>query len=71
MQYPVVLIETDEGFSVSCPALPGCHSQGLTREEALAAIREAITLWQEVAEEDAERELSAEGAQYTRELVII
>jgi predicted RNase H-like HicB family nuclease len=55
MQYPVVLIESEEGFAVSCPALPGCHSQGATREEALTNIREAISLWQEVAEEDARR----------------
>ena len=45
MQYPVVLIESDEGFAVSCPALPGCHSQGATREEARENIREAIALW--------------------------
>lgn len=32
----------DGGFVVSCPALPGCHSQGDTREEAVANIREAI-----------------------------
>jgi predicted RNase H-like HicB family nuclease len=42
MTYPVVLIETEEGFAVGCPALPGCWSQGATREEALANIREAI-----------------------------
>lgn len=71
MQYPVVLIETEEGFAVSCPALPGCHSQGSTREDALAAIRDAISLWQEVAQEDAQMELSAEGAHYTRELVTV
>lgn len=29
-------------YVVSCPSLPGCHSQGDTREEALANIREAI-----------------------------
>ena len=40
----LVLFETDEdGWEVaSCPTLPGCHSQGRTREEALANIREAI-----------------------------
>lgn len=64
MQYPVVLIETEEGFAISCPTLPGFHSQGSTREEALTAIREAISLWQEVAEEDAQRELATEGARY-------
>ena len=61
MEYPVVLIETEEGFAVSCPALPGCHSQGATREEARANIREAIALWLEVAEEDTQRGLAAEA----------
>ena len=39
------LLQTDEGWSVSCLDLPGCHSQGESREEALANIREAIGLW--------------------------
>ena len=43
--YRVTLIEHDEGVSVSCPALKGCHSQGRTREEALQNIREAIREW--------------------------
>ena len=40
----LVVFETDEdGWEVaSCPTLPGCHSQGRTRSEALANIREAI-----------------------------
>ena len=41
----LVVFEMDEdGWEVaSCPTLPGCHSQGRTREEALANIREAIS----------------------------
>ncbi len=40
--YPVVLIKSEEGYAVGCPALPGCWSQGATEEEALKNIREAI-----------------------------
>ena len=42
MKYKVVLRQSEEGFSVSCPGLPGCWSQGSTEEEALAHIRDAI-----------------------------
>jgi predicted RNase H-like HicB family nuclease len=42
VKYKVVLRESGEGFSVSCPGLPGCWSQGKTEEEALANIRDAI-----------------------------
>jgi predicted RNase H-like HicB family nuclease len=45
MKYRATLIEHEDGVSVSCPALRGCHSQGKTREEALANIREAIREW--------------------------
>jgi len=41
------LLDPDEetgGYVVSCPALPGCYSQGDTIDEALANIREAILL---------------------------
>ena len=40
----VVVFETDEDGRevVSCPTLPGCHSQGRTRAEAIENIREAI-----------------------------
>jgi predicted RNase H-like HicB family nuclease len=45
MRY-LVTIEQDEAgyYVVECPALPGCLSQGRSREEALANIREAILL---------------------------
>jgi predicted RNase H-like HicB family nuclease len=42
MNYKVRLQESEEGFSVSCPGLPGCWSQGATEEEALENIRDAI-----------------------------
>ncbi len=42
MKYKVRLTKTDEGFSVSCPGLPGCWSQGQTEAEALANIQDAI-----------------------------
>ena len=45
MRYRVVLIESDEGYAVSCPELRGCHSQGTTVEEALENIKEAIRDW--------------------------
>jgi predicted RNase H-like HicB family nuclease len=43
MKYKVILQEAKEGdFIVSCPALPGCHSQGDSMNEALENIKEAI-----------------------------
>ena len=56
MKYPVQLYKSEEGYAVSCPVLPGCWSEGSTRSEALVNIREAITLWLEVAFEDRQKE---------------
>ena len=42
MRYKVVLRQSKEGYSVSCPGLPGCWSQGQTEEEAVENIRSAI-----------------------------
>lgn len=42
MRYKVVIRESEEGYSVSCPAFRGCHSQGRTKEEALENIADAI-----------------------------
>ena len=42
MRYKVALRQSEEGFSVSCPGLPGCWSQGATEQEALANIQDAI-----------------------------
>lgn len=40
----ILTAQPDGGFFVECPSLPGCYSQGDTREEALANTREAILL---------------------------
>jgi predicted RNase H-like HicB family nuclease len=37
--------EPDGGYHAFCPALPGCHAQGETLDEAVANIREAIALY--------------------------
>jgi predicted RNase H-like HicB family nuclease len=48
MRYTVVLEqEADGGYVASVPALPGCVSQGDSRAEVLANIREAIVLYLE------------------------
>lgn len=52
MQYHIRLIHSEEGWAVSCPALPGCHSQGATREEAIQNIKSAIREWLEVEAEE-------------------
>ena len=53
MVLKVVLEPSEEGgYSVRVPGLPGCLSEGDTREEALANIREAIELYLEPVEDD-------------------
>lgn len=48
----VLLESSDEGgYTVTVPALPGCISEGDTREEALAKIREAVQLYLEPIEQ--------------------
>ena len=42
MKYKIVLEKTDEGYSVHCPGLPGCWSQGETELEATENIKDAI-----------------------------
>jgi predicted RNase H-like HicB family nuclease len=51
VKYTVLIQASDEGFAVSVPGLPGCHSQGETESEALANITEAIREYLDVVEE--------------------
>lgn len=51
-----VILEPNElgGYTVTVPLLPGCISEGDTREEALANIKEAIELYMESLQADGE-----------------
>ena len=53
MRLRVVLEPSEDGgYTVYVPSLPGCISEGDTREEALENIREAIELYLETVEDD-------------------
>ena len=59
MKFKVVLYESEEGFAVGCPSLPGCWSQGETRDEALENIQIGIrefleVIWDELNQSIAE-----------------
>jgi len=51
MKYRIALRKSEEGYSVSVPGLPGCWSQGATEMEALDNIRDAISEYISVVEE--------------------
>ena len=52
MKFPTVIYQDENGmWVVECPAIPGCVSQGRTREEAMKNIKEAIALCLEVRAE--------------------
>ena len=49
----VIVFRGEDGYwVVECPSLPGCVSQGQTKEEAIANIKEAIRGYVAVLEED-------------------
>lgn len=75
MMRQVIVYRGEDGFWVAeCPSLPGCISQGVTREEAIRNIKDAIDLTIDVLEEDglpvsAERALirrTSDGEVYSR-----
>ena len=62
-----VILEPNElgGYTVTVPLLPGCISEGDTRDEALANIREAIELYIESLQADGEPIPSEEAIEET------
>jgi len=53
MKLQIVFEPSDDGgYTVTVPVLPGCISEGDSREDALANIKEAIELYLESAEDD-------------------
>jgi predicted RNase H-like HicB family nuclease len=67
MNYSITLVESEEGFAVWCEELPGCCSQGATREEAIQNIKDAIREYLE-----ARAELPARfGTKVSREVITV
>ena len=52
MRQVIIYPGEDQQWVAECPSLPGCLSQGRTREEAIANIREAIQGYIAALEED-------------------
>lgn len=53
-RFPFVIEKDEDGFFVECPVLKGCYTQGDTREEAVANIKEAIECYLEDMQENDE-----------------
>jgi antitoxin HicB len=67
LRYTVILEpETGGGYSIHCPGLPGCHSQGNTVEESLANIKEAMLLVVDVLK-DKKKPVPRENAEIVTE----
>lgn len=66
MKLKVFLEPSDEGgYTVIVPALPGCISEGDTREEALRNIREAVDLYLDPVDDDCSFNPKAEQVEIT------
>ncbi len=64
MKFKVVLEEAEEGgYVVYVPSLPGCVSQGETRDEALENIREAIEVYLDIDDAEIEAEIRGKKAE--------
>ena len=66
----IILIHSDEGWSVSVPSLPGCCSQGSTEAEAIDNIKVAVREYLDVKDDLAEKQLP-EGAEVRHIEIIV
>jgi predicted RNase H-like HicB family nuclease len=56
MDHKVLIVKSEEGYYASCPELPGCWSQGNTKEEALENITDAIKEYLRARKESEEKD---------------
>ncbi len=72
IKFKVILEEDEEvgGYVVTCPAFPGCYSQGETKDEALENIKEAIQLYFESISKDEIDEAQSRPNSHVVEVVI-
>ena len=61
MEFKVVLYESDEGFTVFCPGLQGCITEGDNPEEALENAQIAIREYMEAAWIEAKEEMARDA----------
>jgi predicted RNase H-like HicB family nuclease len=52
MRHVLLYTDEDDNWIAEVPSLPGCHSDGRTREEAIERVKEAITVYIDALEED-------------------
>ena len=52
MRYVLLYQDEENNWIAEVPSLPGCHSDGQTREEAIVRVKEAIELYIEVLRDD-------------------
>ena len=64
MKFKVILYQSDEGYAVKCPTLPGCWSQGDTMQEALANIQIGIREFLEAIWGEINQDLADNTAKY-------
>lgn len=52
MKYLIILHKSKFGYDINVPVLPGCHSQGVTKREAMSNIKDAISTYLDMEQGD-------------------